>query len=357
MVALFRGSGLGVRGSRADWRRLADSGWATQTDHAASRLGTDHCAPSPSDPEPRAPISLTRRVSIAECLQFWRPRRSSASRDWRGWRSPSTSAISFARQLTGILAVRRTAARSGYDRCGSDLPSARAERAAARRRDAPITAARRGVEARARRRPRRRSLQSTTGAGSMSAPQETARAIRDAVAAGSRSARDVCRGALDRIRDADRQLNAFRYVDEEGAMARAARDRRPPRPTCRLCRCSASRWRSRTTSARRRMPTTAASRVLERLRPALRRDGRRAARGRRRGHRRQDQLRRVRDGVVDRELGVRRHAQSVESRADSRRLERWIGGGGRRRAGAARARLGHRRLDPAAGRALRRRSA
>ena len=39
---------------------------------------------------------------------------------------------------------------------------------------------------------------------------------------GSRSAREVCRSALDRIRDANGQLNAFRHVDEDGAMARAA---------------------------------------------------------------------------------------------------------------------------------------
>ena len=49
------------------------------------------------------------------------------------------------------------------------------------------------------------------------------------------------------------------------------------------------------------------------LSPALRRDGRRAPRGGGRGHRRQDQLRRVRDGLVDRELRVRRHAQPLGS--------------------------------------------
>ena len=38
-------------------------------------------------------------------------------------------------------------------------------------------------------------------------------------------------------------------------------------------------------------------------------------------------------------------------RSDPGRIERRIGGGGRRRHGAARARLGHRRIDPPAGRA------
>ena len=42
--------------------------------------------------------------------------------------------------------------------------------------------------------------------------------------------------------------------------------------------------------------------------------------------RRQDQLRRVRDGLVQRELGVRAGAQPVGSDADARRLERRIGG-------------------------------
>src|SRR5215213_7461861 len=56
----------------------------------------------------------------------------------------------------------------------------------------------------------------------MTAGNETASAIREAVAEGSRSAEDVCRTVLDRIRDTDRQVNAFRHVDEAGAMKRAA---------------------------------------------------------------------------------------------------------------------------------------
>ena len=48
-------------------------------------------------------------------------------------------------------------------------------------------------------------------------------------------------------------------------------------------------------------------------------------------------------------------AQSVEPRADSRRLERRLGRGGGGRTRAAGARIRHRRIDPPAGRAVRRR--
>ena len=78
--------------------------------------------------------------------------------------------------------------------------------------------------------------------------------------------------------------------------------------------------------------TTASSRILEHYRAAVRRHRRRAPRSGRRGDRRQDQLRRVRDGIVERELGVRPGAQPMGARSHSRRIERRIGGGGRRAA-------------------------
>jgi len=96
----------------------------------------------------------------------------------------------------------------------------------------------------------------------MSAPHETARAIRDAVAAGSRSARDVCRSALDRIREADRQLNAFRHVDEEGAMARAA-DIDARRNELKDLPLVGVPVAVKDNICTTRMPTTAASRILE----------------------------------------------------------------------------------------------
>ena len=70
---------------------------------------------------------------------------------------------------------------------------------------------------------------------------------------------------------------------------------------------------------------------------------------------RQDQLRRVRHGLLERELGVRTGPQPGRARPRAGRIERRIGrrrGAGHRRGGAG---LRHRRLDPPAGLLLRRR--
>ena len=73
--------------------------------------------------------------------------------------------------------------------------------------------------------------------------------------------------------------------------------------------------------------TTAASKILAGVSSAVRRDGRHATRTGGRDRRRQDELRRVRDGIVDRELGVRadeepgglRRARPADRAADRRR--------------------------------------
>ena len=68
----------------------------------------------------------------------------------------------------------------------------------------------------------------------------------------------------------------------------------------------------------RGVETTAGSRILARLRPRLRRDGRGALPAARAHAARQDEHRRVRDGLVDGELGVRRLAEPVGPRRASR---------------------------------------
>ena len=91
------------------------------------------------------------------------------------------------------------------------------------------------------------------------------------------------------------------------------------------------------------------------LRAGLRRDRRGPLQGRRPAAARQDQPRRVRDGLVDGELGLRPDAQPVGPGPRPGRLLRRLDRRGRRRARPVGARLRHRRLDQAAGRALRRR--
>ena len=106
----------------------------------------------------------------------------------------------------------------------------------------------------------------------------TIRSLRDEIASGARLAADVCRDALTRIDDPRSQLRAFNTVVGERALARAqAIDREPDRGATR--RSPASRSRSRTTSARAGVRTTASSRMLE---TTCRRTTRRSWRGSRR---------------------------------------------------------------------------
>jgi aspartyl-tRNA(Asn)/glutamyl-tRNA(Gln) amidotransferase subunit A len=94
----------------------------------------------------------------------------------------------------------------------------------------------------------------------------TASAIRRGFAAGQVSATDVCRAALDRIRSANGTLNAFRFVDEEGALARAAEidNRRDELMHLPLAGVPVA---LKDNICTRRMPTTASSRILDGYRP------------------------------------------------------------------------------------------
>jgi aspartyl-tRNA(Asn)/glutamyl-tRNA(Gln) amidotransferase subunit A len=57
----------------------------------------------------------------------------------------------------------------------------------------------------------------------MSAPVPSIRQIRDDIASGRMSAREVCRAAIERMEAANAALNAFNVIDAEGALARADR--------------------------------------------------------------------------------------------------------------------------------------
>ena len=93
---------------------------------------------------------------------------------------------------------------------------------------------------------------------------DTASDIRAAVAAGRVSAVEVCRAALDRIAREDPPLHAFLHVDAEGALARAAQlDRERPAGASLLGVPIALKDNLCTAG----VPTTAASRLLERYVP------------------------------------------------------------------------------------------
>ena len=95
----------------------------------------------------------------------------------------------------------------------------------------------------------------------MTAPA-TATGIRRAIAAGRTTAAEVCRATIGRIRSVDATINAFRHVDEDGALARAAEldARRDELAHLPLLGVPVALKDNLCT---RRMPTTAASRILE----------------------------------------------------------------------------------------------
>ncbi len=142
----------------------------------------------------------------------------------------------------------------------------------------------------------------------------TAAQIAATIASGDASAVEVTQAHLDRIEAVDTALHAFLHIDTTGALAaaaavdvkRAAGDHLGPLAGVPLALKDVLTMKG--------VPTTCGSKILEGWRPAVRLDRRaQVARGRRR-HSRQDQHGRVRHGLIDGELGVRRHPQPVGSR-------------------------------------------
>ena len=105
------------------------------------------------------------------------------------------------------------------------------------------------------------------------------------------------------------------------------------------------------------VPSTSGSRILEGYRPPYTATAVAEPQARGRADARQDQHGRVRDGLVERELGLRAGAEPVGHRARAGRLERRLGGRGGGGPRAVGDRHRHRRLDPPAGVAVRDRRA
>ena len=106
--------------------------------------------------------------------------------------------------------------------------------------------------------------------------------------------------------------------------------------------------------------TTACSHILENFVPHLRIDRHRQSVARRRGHARQAQLRRIRHGLVERDLAFRSGGVAMaparrRHKARARRFLGRLGGGGGGASVRRRHRHRHRRLDPPAGGVLRHR--
>ena len=100
--------------------------------------------------------------------------------------------------------------------------------------------------------------------------------------------------------------------------------------------------------------STAGSKILGQLRAALRLHGGGATGSGGRGGAGEDELRRVRHGFIQRELGLEAGAQSARSEPRAGRFFGRVRCGGGRGHGGGDARFGHRRFDSAAGFFLRR---
>ena len=180
---------------------------------------------------------------------------------------------------------------------------------------------------------------------------KSAREIAADVRAGKQSARDVLEGHLAQIAAREPELHAFNLVlaDEARAAADAVDASGDKGPLAGVPIAIKDNM------CTRGIPTTCSSRILEGWKPPY--DATVVERGprRRRGDRREDEPRRVRDGFLDRELRVRADAQPARPGARARWIQRRISRGSRGGVRASRPRLRHRRVHPPARGPVRRR--
>ena len=184
---------------------------------------------------------------------------------------------------------------------------------------------------RARRRRAGRLVPRAAGDRLMAPPSlSPSTASATAIASGDATATSVCEAALERIGAARRRAGRVsRGRGRAGARPRGARSIGCPPALAGPLHGVPDRAQGQPLHARR-SATTAASKMLGGYVPPYDATVVDAARAGRRRRRRQGQLRRVRDGLVHRELRVRPDAQSVGPVAHAGRLERRLGRGGRR---------------------------
>ncbi len=301
-----------------------------------------------------------------------RAARPSVSRPWRA----SPAEVERIADLARLELARRGGAHGR--RAGGDPRLRRVARSARhhrRRADRPRDSDR-DAPAR-RRRGARRSTPNARSPTRPSAPAPRSWCPR----CWTRTSASARRSLRDRARAARRPRCRARLVGGAGRRRRS-RAPRPPRDSApsRICSPSApAPRRARPTRAARAAsvrspldgipvaikdlmvqegePCTCASRILEGFVAPYQGTAVAKLQAAGRGDRRPHQHGRVRDGLVERTLDLRRRAQSVGSRAHARRFVGRLGGGRRGRHRADRVRQRHGRLDPAAGVALRRRRA
>ena len=202
---------------------------------------------------------------------------------------------------------------------------------------------------------RRRRLHARRGAASDDGAASLARDRRVRARRAAKRDRGRATGAGARSQARNGAINAFTAVTEDRALAEAAavdaaraagRDPGPlagvPFAVKNLYDIAGLPTIAGSRIDRDRAPAARDAALVRRLIAAGRRAGRRAQHGR------------IRLRLLDRKHALRRDPQSARSLAHRRRLVRRIGGGGRRFAGAADARLRHQRLDPRARGAVRR---